>query len=112
MVCRTEVHLDWLDDKLIQTKFALPALYWPASRMLLEVWKACPPTTNGNEQVHRNVNCDGIGLTLLAGVMQGKYYNKRALEGIVGTKETGVLYHDDISTHHFRKVRAVTRKGV
>ena len=79
--------------------------------MPLEIWKACPATTNGNEQAHRNVNCDGVGLTLLAGVMRSMHYDKRALDGIEGAVNTGVLNCNDISTHHHRKIRTVIRKG-
>lgn len=59
----------WLDNKLISLKFAFTGLYWPASQIPQEIWKALPVTTNGSKQAHRNVNRDGIGLTLLAGVM-------------------------------------------
>ena len=103
--------LDWLDEKLVSTKFAFPALYWHTSKMPLEIWKACPSTTNGNEQSHRNVNRDGVGLTLLAGVMRGMHYDKRAFEGIEGIVQTGVLIRDTIATHHFRKLRSVIRTG-
>ena len=68
--------IDWLDDKLTKSKFALLALYWPESRIPLDIWRAAPATTNGNEQAHRNINRDGVGLTLLAGVMQGMQCDK------------------------------------
>ena len=103
--------LDWLDEKLILTKFAFPALYWHASKMPLEIWKASPSTTNGNEQSHRNVNRDGVGLTVLAGVMRGLHYDKRAFDGVEGIIATGILTRDDIATHHSREVRSVIRRG-
>ncbi|KAG1877489.1 hypothetical protein F4604DRAFT_1757844 [Suillus subluteus] len=46
----------WLKDKVETNKFALPALYRPASFITKDIWRACPATTNGNEQAHRNVN--------------------------------------------------------
>ncbi|KAG2343047.1 hypothetical protein BDR05DRAFT_885114, partial [Suillus weaverae] len=49
----------------------LPALYRPESFIPENIWRACPATTNGNEQPHRNVNCDGVNLTLLGGIMSG-----------------------------------------
>ncbi|KAJ8589143.1 hypothetical protein M405DRAFT_768039, partial [Rhizopogon salebrosus TDB-379] len=39
----------WLKDKIEGTKFALPALYQPNSLIPLEIWRASPSTTNGNE---------------------------------------------------------------
>jgi len=41
----------WLKDK-INSKFVLPAIYQPYSLIPLDVWKAAPSTTNGNEQAH------------------------------------------------------------
>ncbi|KAK7005533.1 hypothetical protein R3P38DRAFT_3326482 [Favolaschia claudopus] len=57
-------------DKRIGTKFALPAIYQPASLIPLELWKSAPSTTNGNEQAHRNINRDGVNLTILGGIMR------------------------------------------
>ncbi|KAG2364933.1 hypothetical protein BDR07DRAFT_1400262 [Suillus spraguei] len=64
----------WLKDKIEGTKFALPALHQPNSLIPFEIWKASPTTTNGNEQAHRNINRDGVGLTLL-GIMRGFHYD-------------------------------------
>jgi hypothetical protein len=61
--------LAWLKDKRIGSKFAIPALYQPASLIPLEIWKSAPSTTNGNEQAHRNINRDGVNLTMLGGIM-------------------------------------------
>ena len=96
---------------MISSRYAFPGIYWPASKVPLEVWKASPATTNGNEQAHRNVNRDGIGLTLLAGVMRGMYYDERAYRGIGDMFETGVQTRDEIATHHNRKMRTISRKG-
>ncbi|KAF9220840.1 hypothetical protein BS17DRAFT_643440, partial [Gyrodon lividus] len=65
----------WLKDKIDGTKFALPALYFPKSLMPADFWKACPTTTNGNEQAHRSINHDGVHLTLLGGIMRGYDYD-------------------------------------
>ncbi|KAG1866177.1 hypothetical protein F4604DRAFT_1779145, partial [Suillus subluteus] len=45
----------WLKDKVETNKFILPALYRPTSFITEDIWRACPATTNGNEQAHRNV---------------------------------------------------------
>lgn len=59
---RPNIHPAWLKDKET-AKFVLPGLYQPFSLIPPYIWKASPATTNGNEQAHRNVNRDGIGLT-------------------------------------------------
>ena len=51
-------------------------------------------------------------MTLLAGVMRGLHYDKRAFEEIEGIMSTGVLIRDDIATHHNRKICSVLRKGL
>lgn len=48
----------------------------------IAIWKASPTTTNGNEQAHRNINRDGINLTLLAGIMHGYEYDVHATSSI------------------------------
>ena len=69
--------------------------------------KVSPTTMNGNEQSHRNVNRDGVGLTLLASVMRGMQYDKRAYHGIEGLTTTGVHMRDEIATHHIQKRRTI-----
>ncbi|KAI5985826.1 hypothetical protein F5J12DRAFT_728973 [Pisolithus orientalis] len=59
----------WLKNKLESNRFGLKEIYRPVSLIPEEIWKASPMTTNGNEQAHRNVNCDGTNLTLLGGIM-------------------------------------------
>jgi hypothetical protein len=65
----------WLKDKVETNKFALPALYHPASLIPEDIWCACPATTNGNEQAHHNVNHDSVNLTLLGGIMRGRAFD-------------------------------------
>ncbi|KAK7022501.1 hypothetical protein R3P38DRAFT_3317686 [Favolaschia claudopus] len=72
----------WLKDKRIGSKFALAAIYQPASLIPLELWKSAPSTTNGNEQAHRNINRDGVNLTILGGIMRGMQYDARAMEAL------------------------------
>ncbi|KAF7333550.1 hypothetical protein MSAN_02419900 [Mycena sanguinolenta] len=69
----------WLKDKQIGSKFSIPALYQPASLIPLEIWKSGSSTTNGNEQSHRNINRDGVNLTMLGGIMRGMQYDVRAM---------------------------------
>lgn len=89
----------------------IPALYQPRSLIPPYVWKASPSTTNGNEQAHRNVNRDGIGLTLLAGIMRGQQCDMRTISGIDVNISYGINHRDTISTHAFRAVRTVNRTG-
>ena len=104
--------LAWLDDKFFSSKFAFPGIYWPTSRIPLEVWKASPPKTNGNEQSHRNINRDGMGLTLLAGVMQGLHYDRHAKHGIKEIAKTGVQMREEVATHHNCKRRTINCRAV
>ncbi|KAF8432134.1 hypothetical protein L210DRAFT_3614367 [Boletus edulis BED1] len=101
----------WLKEKIVDTKFALPALYYPESLMPLEFWQACPTTTNGNEQAHRSINRDGTNLTLLAGIMRGQEYDERAATSINVHMEYGINSRDQPSTHNFRALRSVSRHG-
>ncbi|TDL13756.1 hypothetical protein BD410DRAFT_720612 [Rickenella mellea] len=101
----------WLDDKLTGSKFAFPAIYQPVSKIPIEVWRASPATTNGNEQAHRGINRDGVNLTLLAGIMRGMQYDARAIKSIVSFAEVGIHSRDQTSTHFYRTSRAVGRQG-
>ncbi|KAF8180705.1 hypothetical protein K438DRAFT_2021287 [Mycena galopus ATCC 62051] len=72
----------WLKDKQTGSRFAFPAIYQPASLIPLEIWKAAPSTSNGNEQAHRNINRDGVNLTMLGGIMRGMQYDARAMDAL------------------------------
>jgi len=100
----------WLKDKIEGTKFALPALYQPSSLIPLEIWKASPSTTNGNEQAHRNVNRDGVGLTLLGGIMRGFHYDANLTTSLEIFDTFGINYSDRLSTHAYRAKRALYRR--
>ncbi|KAH0831831.1 hypothetical protein J3R83DRAFT_12681 [Lanmaoa asiatica] len=99
---------DWLADKL-NAGFVIPALYFPRSLMPPEIWKASPTTTNGNEQAHRNINRDGISLTLLGGVMHGQDYDERVNKSINTHLLYGIQTRDGASTHLQRTSRSVSR---
>ncbi|KAF8833986.1 hypothetical protein BDN67DRAFT_915867, partial [Paxillus ammoniavirescens] len=90
--------LTWLKDKET-SKFMIPALYQPRSLIPPYIWKASPSTTNGNEQSHRNANRDGIGLTLLAGIMRGQQCNIRVLSSIDLHISHGINTRDTASTY-------------
>ena len=89
----------------------IPALYQPRSLIPPYIWKACPSTTNRNEQAHRNVNRDGTSLTLLAGIMHGQQHNMRMVSGVNLHISHGINPRDAVSTHTFRAIQAITRKG-
>ncbi|KAG2085471.1 uncharacterized protein F5147DRAFT_659501 [Suillus discolor] len=99
----------WLKDKE-SSKFALPAIYWPMSLIPIAIWKASPTTTNGNEQAHRNINRDGINLTLLAGIMHGYQYDVCAASSIDLHIMHGINTRDYESTHLYRAKRSVSRQ--
>jgi hypothetical protein len=90
----------------------VPALYHPASLIPEDIWRACPATTNGNEQAHRNVNCDGVNLTLLGGIMRGRAFDDRAAQSIDVHASLGIDTCDRDSTHTYRASRSITRQGM
>ncbi|KAF8157089.1 hypothetical protein B0H34DRAFT_798402 [Crassisporium funariophilum] len=99
----------WLKDKQ-DAKFALPAIYRPASLIPLHVWLASPPSTNGNEQAHRNIMRDGIGLTLLGGIMRGLQYDFRIMVGILLQQTFGIHSRDQQSTEYRRAHYSISRQ--
>ncbi|KAF8572755.1 hypothetical protein K439DRAFT_1506051, partial [Ramaria rubella] len=100
---------DWLKDKEPASGFSFAAIYRPASKIPLDVWKALPSTSNGNEQSHRNVNCDGRKLTMLAGIMRGMQYDSRAMRGLEVLQKHGIHIRDQHATHFRRAARTVVR---
>ncbi|KAG6374675.1 hypothetical protein JVT61DRAFT_4044 [Boletus reticuloceps] len=101
----------WLKDKLDADQFALAAIYRPASFIPEDIWKASPSTTNGNEQSHRNINRDGINLTLLGGIMRGKEYDDRAAASIELHAAYSINRRDQCSTHARRASRSIAWHG-
>ncbi|KAJ7809872.1 hypothetical protein B0H14DRAFT_2607764, partial [Mycena olivaceomarginata] len=99
----------WLKDKRTGSKFALPALYQPHSLIPLEIWKSAPSTSNGNEQSHRNVNRDGVNLTMLGGIMRGMQYDARAMGALELHASQGIYARDQTATHFRRQQRSVNR---
>ncbi|KAJ7256624.1 hypothetical protein C8J57DRAFT_982448, partial [Mycena rebaudengoi] len=94
----------WLKDKQSGSKFALPALYQPLSLIPLDIWKSAPSTTNGNEQSHRNINRDGVNLTVLGGIMRGMQYDARAM-GTLDLYSSEGIYSRDQTATHFRRLQ-------
>ncbi|KAF8584860.1 hypothetical protein K439DRAFT_1344933 [Ramaria rubella] len=90
---------DWLRDKEAASGFSLTAIYRPASKIALYVWKALPSTSNGNEQAYRTINCDGMKLTMLAGIMRGMQYDSRAMRGLEVLQKHGIHTQDQHATH-------------
>jgi len=103
---------DWLEDKESANGFALAGIYRPASLIPLEIWKASPNTTNGNEQSHRNIYRDGTKLTLLAGCLRGKQYDYRHLVSKRLLDEHDIHTRDRLPTYYGRARRAIVRSGM
>ncbi|KAG1865876.1 hypothetical protein DFJ58DRAFT_655192 [Suillus subalutaceus] len=80
--------------------------------MIIFVWRACPVTTNGNEQAHRNVNCDGVNLTLLGGITRGRAFDDRAAQSIDVHVSLDIGVRDRDSTRVYRASRSITRQGM
>ncbi|KAJ7728102.1 hypothetical protein B0H16DRAFT_1331143 [Mycena metata] len=102
----------WLKDKRVGSKFAIPALYQPASLIPLEIWKSAPSTTNGNEQAHRNINRDGVNLTMLGGIMRGMQYDARAMGTLKLHSMHGIYTRDQTATHFRRLQRSLNRHSM
>ncbi|KAG2116152.1 hypothetical protein DEU56DRAFT_748432 [Suillus clintonianus] len=101
----------WLKDKLVTNKFVLAAIYRPASLIPEIIWRACPSTTNGNEQAHRSANRDGVNLTLLGGIMRGRDFDERAAQSMGVHMSLGINTRDQDATHVCRATRSIVRQG-
>ncbi|KAJ8475498.1 hypothetical protein ONZ45_g15590 [Pleurotus djamor] len=101
--------LAWLKDKE-SSKFVLPALYRPLSFIPLEIWKSAPSSTNGNEQAHRNINRDGVDMTLLAGIMRGMQYDARTAATLELYSGLGIHPRDQLPTPYRRAAASLYRK--
>ncbi|KAG2134297.1 hypothetical protein BD769DRAFT_1444341, partial [Suillus cothurnatus] len=77
------------------------APHHPASLITKDIWHVCLVTTNGNEEAHRNLNGDGVNLTLLGGIMRGRAFDDRA-ESNDAHVSLGVGTRDRDSTHVYR----------
>ncbi|KAF8526669.1 hypothetical protein BU17DRAFT_40561 [Hysterangium stoloniferum] len=98
---------EWLKNKEAAEGFALATLYRPVSKIPLDVWRASPITSNGNEQAHWNINHDGVKLTLLAGIIRGIQYDSCAMANIELFCLHGIHMRDQQSTHHHRAARSI-----
>ncbi|KIJ25851.1 hypothetical protein M422DRAFT_273135 [Sphaerobolus stellatus SS14] len=91
--------IDWLKDKEAGEGWPMAAIYWGKSFMPLSVWKAAPSTSNGNEQAHRNINRDGIKLSILAGAMIGYNLDSRTMSMLEVGELLGIDANDQAATH-------------
>ncbi|KAJ7644777.1 hypothetical protein FB45DRAFT_1116565 [Roridomyces roridus] len=73
----------WLKDKLVGSKFA-----------------------------HRNINRDGVNLTMLGAIMRGMQYDARAMGALDLHSSFGIYSRDQASTHFRRHQRSVNRHVV
>ncbi|KAF8584190.1 hypothetical protein K439DRAFT_1660868 [Ramaria rubella] len=101
--------IDWLKNKESAGGFALAALYQPLSKIPMDIWKASPSTSNGNEQAHHSINCDGVRLTMLADIMRGMQYDSRVMSGIKLLCKQGIPSRDQPPTHFWQAVQAISR---
>ncbi|KAF8576068.1 hypothetical protein K439DRAFT_1541551, partial [Ramaria rubella] len=103
---------DWLKNKESASGFAIAALYQPASKIPIEIWKASPSTSDSNEQAHRNINHDGIKLMMLAGIMRGMQYDSRAMSGLELLCTYGISSRDQQQNHFRHASRAIVRTSM
>ncbi|KAF8587722.1 hypothetical protein K439DRAFT_1614148 [Ramaria rubella] len=94
----------WLKNKESASGFALAALYQPLSKIPIDIWKASPSTSNGNERAHCSINHDGI--------MCGMQYDSRAMSGIDLLCRYGIPSRDQPPTHFQRAARAISQASM
>ncbi|KAF8583771.1 hypothetical protein K439DRAFT_1647130 [Ramaria rubella] len=102
---------DGLKNKESASGFAIAALYQPASKIPIEIWKASPSTSNGNEQAHRNINRDGIKLMMLAGIMWGMQYDSHAMSGLELLCTYSISSRDQQQNHFRHGSRAIVQSS-
>ncbi|KIJ38663.1 hypothetical protein M422DRAFT_258538 [Sphaerobolus stellatus SS14] len=93
--------LDWLKDKLSGKKSILAAIYHPASKIPLEIWKASSNTTNENKQSHRNIYRDRIKMSLVPGAMCSFQFDSRSMVTLELFQEHGIHPHDRRPTYYY-----------
>lgn len=64
------------------SKFGWSGICWDFSLIPLPIWKAADRHTNLIETLHADVNLEGKGCTLLAGMIKGKKYDADKLTTI------------------------------
>ncbi|KAF8523178.1 hypothetical protein BU17DRAFT_64069 [Hysterangium stoloniferum] len=96
-------------DKEAASGFTLAGIYQPLSKIPLEIWKASPLTSNGNDQAHQNINRDGIKLTMLAGIMCGMQFDSGCMASLNILCKYGINMRDQQATHFRRVARAIQR---
>ncbi|KAF8493136.1 hypothetical protein JB92DRAFT_2835234 [Gautieria morchelliformis] len=99
----------WLEDKTVSSPFVIPAIYQPASKIPLAIWQASPSMSNKNEQANRNVNRDGMRLTLLAAIMHGLQYDEHAVAALQLMDTVGIHLRDQLPTEYRHAGHAVLR---
>ncbi|KAF8573740.1 hypothetical protein K439DRAFT_1624842 [Ramaria rubella] len=102
---------DWLKNKQSAGGFALAALYQPASKISIEVWKALPSTSNSNKQAYRSINRDGVKLMMLAGIMHGMQYDSHAMTGLKLLSTYSISSRDQQPTHFRRAARVIVQSS-
>jgi hypothetical protein len=89
----------------------LTAIYRPASLIPEVILRACPSTTNGNEQAHCSANHDGVNLTLLGGIMQGRDFDEHAAQSMEIHTLLGINTCGQDSTHVCWAMRSIVQQG-
>ncbi|KAF8488469.1 hypothetical protein BU17DRAFT_72797 [Hysterangium stoloniferum] len=76
------------------------------------VLKASPFTSNGNEQVHWNINRDRIKLMMLAGIMRGMQFDSRCMASLDILCKYGINVRDQQATQARAIQRSKTQASV
>lgn len=103
--------IDWLANKEMADGLLLAGAYGARSWIDLDDWLAAPDDTNGVEQSHRDIYRDGTQLSLVAALMYGMQFDRRAEEALRNFEASGVRHSDTISNVTLTTNRAAKRKG-
>lgn len=88
------IFIDWVADKQ-RSRFAFPAICWERSLIPLEIWKVGDTTSNIIEELHQDVNREGLSCTLVGGVKRGLHFDTLKQKTI---KVCGVLVYLSMTT--------------
>lgn len=72
---------DWVHDK-VRSKFAFPAMCWERSFIPRTIWQVGDSTSNVIETLHSDVNQEGVGCSLLGGVVRARSFDILKLKSI------------------------------
>ncbi|KAF9561878.1 hypothetical protein CPC08DRAFT_634812 [Agrocybe pediades] len=101
---------DWLADKE-RAKFVFPAICCELSLIPEHIWRAADNSTNIIEELHQDVNREGLHCTLVGGMQKGKHFDMLKLKTLIASETSGihVSYHEGHISQSIK--RSLVRKA-